>query len=253
MRPVRKEKRPLKLFPKIVFQDQTLLVIDKPAGMVVNRSKTVKSKTLQDWLEDNFQFPIFDYPVCRSGVVHRLDKETSGLLVVAKTKFGFESLQKQFKKREVEKKYLGLVHGRVTPRRGQIRAAITRSPFEKKKFGVFLGGRPAQTRYKVLRYYDIKKLGKLSFLELAPTTGRTHQLRVHLKHIGHPFVADLKYAGRKTSRSDRTWCPRLFLHASFLAFVHPKTKKKIKFSSFLPVSLKNVLKLLTDGQKKTNH
>jgi RluA family pseudouridine synthase len=243
--------------PLVVFQDDFFLVIDKPAGMVVNRAETTQgAETVQDWVERKLKLPRLpkeqeesktrdtygtfdtrDVFYSRSGIVHRLDKETSGLLLIAKTPEVFENLQRQFKERKVKKKYLALVHGRVGPNKGVIEASISRSPFDRKKFGVFLGGRPAKTRYKILRYYENKILGKFSLLELSPETGRTHQIRVHLKFIGYPVVGDEKYAGRKTAKSDRQWCPRQFLHASFLSFTHPITGQKMSFSSKLPSDL----------------
>ena len=243
---LRKEKRKVK--PQIVFQDDFLLIINKPAGMVVNRAETTKGEeTVQDWLQNNFQFSIFNFQTLRNGIVHRLDKETSGLLVVAKTKEAFENLQGQFKERKVKKKYLALVHGRVEPKSGVIEASITRSPFNRKKFGVFLGGREAKTRYKTISNFQLTasrdSFGmpisneKFTLLELFPETGRTHQIRVHLKFIGHPIVGDEKYAGRKTARADRQWCPRQFLHAAGLSFIHPVSGKRVEFSSKLPSDL----------------
>ncbi len=225
-----------------VFEDKNLLLLNKPAGLIVNRSQTAKESTLQDWLEKNLK----NLPDIggRSGIVHRLDKETSGLILVAKTADAFEKLQRQFKEKKVEKHYLALAHGKVFPKKGVIKASIRRNPFDREKFGVFLGGREAETRYKILRYYDTRKLGKFTLLELTPKTGRTHQIRVHLKYLGYPVVGDDKYAGRKTARSDRRWCPRQFLHASFLVFRHPQTGKKLEFSCPLPDDLKKVLKTL---------
>jgi 23S rRNA pseudouridine1911/1915/1917 synthase len=237
--------------PKIVFEDSQILVLDKPAGMVVNRAETTAAEnTVQDWVErklkiKNKKLKIGEntdfYFYRRDGVVHRLDKETSGLLLVAKTPEAFINLQKQFKERRVKKKYLALVHGQVELAEGTIRAPVGRLPWNRERFGVFPGGREAETRYKILRYYDIKKLVGFTFLELTPATGRTHQIRVHLKYLGHPIVADEFYAGRKTSREDRKWCPRLFLHASYLGFYHPKTKKWREFSSPMPEDLQKAL------------
>lgn len=229
--------------PKIVFEDKYILVLEKPAGMVVNRAETTKERTIQDWLENYLK--IKDRGIGdRAGIIHRLDKETSGVLAVAKTQKAFENLQSQFKQRKVNKKYLALAHGKVEPREGIIEAPISRSPFNRKKFGVFLGGRPAKTKYRVVRY-----LGPYyTLLELSPETGRTHQIRVHLKYIGHPVVGDEKYAGRKTARADRQWCPRLFLHASCLSFIHPKTRKKIDFFSKTPRDLENVLRKIEKNE-----
>jgi 23S rRNA pseudouridine1911/1915/1917 synthase len=227
--------------PRIVHEDDYLLVIDKPAGMVVDRATTVKTETVQDWIARNFQFPIANDQSLRNGVVHRLDRETSGLLLVAKTPEAFANLQRQFKERKVEKRYLALVHGKVEPEKGLIAVPLSRVPKDKKKVGVFLGGRKAQTGYKVRRRYDLKILGKFSLLELAPKTGRTHQIRVHLKFINHPIVGDATYAGRKTARRDRTWCPRQFLHATQITFTHPESEEKVEFNSPLPADLRAAL------------
>lgn len=225
---------------EIVFEDQSILVLNKPSGLVVNRSQTVKVKTLQDWVAQYLKVKGLGIGG-RAGIVHRLDKETSGLLLVAKNLKDFALLQAQFKARKVEKKYLALVHGRLEPREGTIKAAISRSPFARKKFGVFLGGKEAETGYLVSRFYESEKAGKFSLVELKPKTGRTHQIRVHLKYLGHPVVADAKYAGRKTFHQDQKWCPRQFLHASFLGFRHPEKEKKIHFSLPLPNDLKKAL------------
>lgn len=211
---------------------------------MVDRSKTRSQNTLQDWLEENFQLPIFGFTQGRSGIAHRLDKETSGLLVVAKTMTSLKELKSQFKQRQVEKEYLALVHGQVVPNKGQVTAALARHPAARKKFGVFLQGRAAQTQYQVKKIYRRQK-EILSFLVVKPLTGRTHQIRVHMQHLGHPVVADYLYAGRKRARADRLWCPRQFLHASFLAFEHPQTKKRIQFRLGLPFDLKKVLKSLS--------
>jgi len=226
---------------KIVFEDGDLLVVEKPAGVVVNKALTVGEETVQDWAKDkfpisNFQFPISSDFVRRAGIVHRLDKETSGLLVIAKNAKAFANLQAQFKTRKTRKKYLALVHGEVKPQEGKIELPIARNPFNREKFGVFPGGRKAFTEYKV-----ISQLPNFSFLEVFPKTGRTHQIRVHLKAIGHPIVADETYAGRKTNRADRKWCPRMFLHASFLGLFHPRTRKWMEFTSESPPDLKKAL------------
>ena len=242
---MRKKERKVKLTPRVVFEDNFLLVLDKPAGLVVNRIQTVKRPTLQDWLEKKLKIDwkskiLSDFDQ-RAGIVHRLDKETSGLLVVAKTRAAFDNLQSQFKERKVKKTYSALVHGLVKPKEGIIEAPISRNPFNRKKFGVFLGGRSAQTKYRVKKNYV---LGAKSYtlLLLFPITGRTHQIRVHLKYLGYPIVGDEKYGGRKTARQDRIWCPRQFLHATELIFIHPKTGKRIDFSSPLPVELKKALR-----------
>lgn len=251
----------MRLIIKVIYEDNDILVIDKPTDIVVNRAESVKNKTIQDWVE----IKISRYQDTkeirerekdfnkRAGIVHRLDRETSGLLIIAKNEESFLELQRQFKDREIEKKYLALAHGKIEPEEGKIEAPIERNPFNRKKFGVFLGGREAVTEYKVLKEYEIKtKKGKESFtlVEVTPKTGRTHQIRVHFKYLGHPLVADETYAGRKVARDDRKWCPRLFLHACYLKFKQPKTKKEITLRSDLPedllITIKSLSKLITN-------
>lgn len=245
---MRQEKGKITL-PKVIFEDEVILIIDKPAGLVINRSDTTqKVATLQEWLEKYLKLSglgIGD----RAGIVHRLDKDTSGIIIVAKTQTAFVNLQLQFKERQVEKKYLALAHGKIEPSSGTIRASISRSAFNRKKFGVFLGGREAETKYKVLSIkYKVPNF--YSLVELEPKTGRTHQIRVHLKHIGHPIAGDEVYAGRKTYQADRKWCPRQFLHAAFLSFTHPQTNKTVKFLSPLPSDLTDSLTKLVKYQNE---
>ena len=233
---------------KVIFESDDFWVVDKPAGMVVNRAQTVKRKTLQDWAEKRLRDQGIDLTGesdfnRRGGIVHRLDKATSGLLVAAKNEIAFTRLQVQFKARTVEKKYLALVHGRVVPSKGEIRFPVGRNPFNREKFGVFPGGREALTGYEAADYFS--RSGKeFSLVEAFPKTGRTHQIRVHFKALGHPIVADAKYAGRKTNRRDREWCPRMFLHAAFLAFDHPQSGKRARFKSPLPDDLAQALESL---------
>lgn len=223
--------------PLIIFEDESILILDKPSGWITNDASTTTTQpVLQTWLRENLKYPLIGDRERRDGIVHRLDKETSGLLIVAKTLSAFENLQSQFKERKVEKTYIALVHGRVKLDSGEISAPVGRLPWRRERFGVLPGGREATTRYKVIRYYDIKK-ENYSLVELYPKTGRTHQIRIHLKFIGHPIVGDYFYAGRKTAREDRTWCPRLFLHASKISFFHPQTGKKLTFESELPKDL----------------
>lgn len=244
--------------PKIIFEDEALLVIEKPSGLVVNRAETTsRIETLQDWIDTRYKIPASlaggqdtryknsEEFRSRSGIVHRLDKDTSGLLIIAKTPEAFENLKNQFKSREVVKKYLALVHDRVQPCFGAIRAPVSRSPFNRMHFGVFPGGREAVTDYKLLKLLKSPKLLKeLSLLELTPHTGRTHQIRVHLKYLGYPIVSDPIYAGRKTAKNDLKICPRLFLHATYLKIKHPLTDKALEFDSPLPADLENCLKNL---------
>lgn len=209
--------------PRIIFEDDSFLIIDKAAGIVVNRSQSAKEETIEDWAAGKF-------------IVHRLDKDTSGLLLVAKTAEAWENLKSQFKNRETVKKYLALVHGKVEPEQGTVNAPIGRNPFNRMHFGVFPGGREAVTDYKIYKCYQ-----NYTLLEVTPHTGRTHQIRVHLKYLNHPVVSDPIYGGRKNYQADKKWCPRLFLHATSLTIKHPVSGETKTFSSPLPADLQTAL------------
>ncbi len=232
--------------PKIIFQDEALMILSKPAGWITNSATTTNGQpVVQEWLANNFQFPIFEFPECRNGIVHRLDKETSGILLIAKTKEAFDALQGQFKSREVQKTYLALVHGEVNPPVGKIELSVGRLPWRRDRFGVLPGGRDSVTEYKAINNFQLAVSNeKFSLVEMYPRTGRTHQIRIHMKYLGHPLVSDEFYAGRKTARRDRKWCPRLFLHASKIAFINPYTGKKMELEARLPQDLQVALKTL---------
>ena len=229
-----------KVNPTIIFEDESILVLNKPSGWITNDASTTTTQpVVQTWLRENFKYPLIGDRERRDGIVHRLDKETSGLLIVAKTINAFENLQSQFKERKVTKTYIALTHGEIEPKEGEIVASVGRLPWRRERFGVLPGGREAITKYKVISYHSlITDHGSLfTLVELYPKTGRTHQIRIHLKFIGHPIVGDYFYAGRKTAREDRLWCPRLFLHASKISFFHPETGKELTFESELPKDL----------------
>jgi len=226
--------------PTIIFEDESILVLNKPSGWITNDASTTTTQpVLQTWLRENLKYPLIGDRERRDGIVHRLDKETSGLLIIAKTISAFENLQSQFKERKVKKTYIALTHGEIEPKEGEIVASVGRLPWRRERFGVLPGGREAITKYKVISYHSlITDHGSLfTLVELYPKTGRTHQIRIHLKFIGHPIVGDYFYAGRKTAREDRLWCPRLFLHASKISFFHPETGKELTFESELPKDL----------------
>ena len=226
----------------VLFENEDFLVLNKPSGWIVNEAGTTTNQpVVQEWLKQNFDYPISQSREMRSGVVHRLDKETSGILLVAKNETAFVWLQSQFKQRKVHKKYLALAHGEITEG-GAIDAPVGRLPWRRDRFGVFPGGREAETKYIIKGVYG-RNSEKYTLVELEPKTGRTHQIRIHLKYLGHPIVADAFYAGRKTARKERAWCPRLFLHASEIAFVDPQGKE-VHFVSKLPSDLEVVLKSL---------
>lgn len=231
--------------PKIIYQDESILVLDKPAGWVVNEAETTTGQpVVQTWLTENFKYQISNDQLLRNGIVHRLDKETSGILLVAKTEEAFKKLQAQFKSREVTKTYIALLHGKLEPSKGIIEVPVGRLPWNRERFGVLPGGRESQSEYEVNNYYF--REGKLYSLTLfKPKTGRTHQIRIHAKYLNHPVVSDEFYAGRKTARADRLWCPRLFLHASGISFEHPGRGDMLYFESKLPQDLRVALAKLT--------
>jgi len=198
---------------------------------------------LQTWLSQ-MDYPLAKSREYRSGIVHRLDKETSGILLVAKTREAFANLQAQFKERKVQKSYIALVHGRPKLGEGKVVAPVGRLPWRRDRFGIVPGGRESTTAYKLMATYK-KGESEYSLVEAYPKTGRTHQIRVHFKYLGHPVVADEFYAGRKTARGDRLWCPRLFLHAAEIEFGHPVSGERVSFGSPLPGDLTKALSSLT--------
>lgn len=229
--------------PKVLYEDKNLFVIDKPAGWITNESSTTTTQpVLQTWLRQNHKYSLDGNLELRHGIVHRLDKETSGIVLAAKTEESFYSLQAQFKERKIKKTYIALLHGRVEEG-GTIKAEIGRLPWRRDRFGVLLGGRESVSDFKLLEFIPGER-GGYSLVEFYPQTGRTHQIRVHAKHIGHAIVADEFYAGRKTARNDRKFCPRLFLHASKIIFENPATGKTENFTSDLPDDLKQVLEVI---------
>ncbi len=216
--------------PKVIYQDEQVLVINKPAGMVVNRAETTRGKrTLQDWVGKNIKYQILRIKnksqkskidqefISRSGIVHRLDKDTSGVMVVAKTEEAFSDLQRQFRERQTQKTYLALVHGKLEPKEGAMCLPLGRSLVNRHKFTIKLTGKTAETSWQVERYLS-KGDDVFSLVKLFPKTGRTHQLRVHLAHLGHPIVGDGQYLSEKRAKSDKLWCSRQFLHARELCF-----------------------------------
>lgn len=233
---------------KIIYENDSYLIIDKESGMTVNKSDTtVNDLTLQDLIEKEDKIDKSDSDiefVNRGGIVHRLDKETSGVIIVAKNSIAFRALQKEFKERRVKKSYIALAHGEIKPDKGEINVPIGRLPWNRKRFGVLAGGREASTEYRVLSIlYPVsqEKGEALSLVRLFPKTGRTHQIRVHLKYINHPIVGDPLYGGRKNARLDRKTLSRVFLHAEEISFLDPSTGKDVSFRSELPEELNEML------------
>jgi 23S rRNA pseudouridine1911/1915/1917 synthase len=274
---------------EIIYEDKDIAVINKPPGVVVNEAKTVQEETIQKWFwekhdgfkgtrkasyqklipedfEDTFGTPEEIFKT-RQGIVHRLDKETSGVLLLAKNPGSLVNLLSQFKKRTTKKKYLCLAHARFGVPEDIISFPIARSTQNRMKFRVDIDGREANTAYKAIEFFDNLDLGKLeksgvgekelkllkknknsyqgfSLVECWPKTGRTHQIRVHMAHIKHPLVGDKLYLGKKRVKFDPIWCNRHFLHASKIEFIHPKSREVLEMEAELPNDLKKVLTLL---------
>lgn len=232
------------IVPQILHEDNSLLVLDKPASWIVNQAKTTRGqKTVEEWLKENFSYPLIYQPNLRAGIAHRLDKDTSGLLLVAKDEKSLRTLQRQFKNRLVKKEYWALLHGKV-PSEGVINMPVGRLPWRKERFGVAPSAKPALTYFEKKGWYQNFGGEDFSLVAVFPQTGRTHQIRVHFSHLGYPLVSDPFYAGKKRLKSDLLWCPRLFLHAKKIGFYHPKSNKWVEFVSELPADLKKALKNL---------
>jgi 23S rRNA pseudouridine1911/1915/1917 synthase len=236
---------------EILYEDDHLLIVNKPAGMVTHPAYGNYTGTLVNALLYHCGSLATSSDPTRPGIVHRLDKDTSGLMVVAKTDVAHATLAKQFSLRTIEREYWAIVWGVFKKKSGSIEAQVGRSKSDRKKMAVVKEGRHAETRYEVL-----KQFAYLALLRLKLLTGRTHQIRVHLSHIGHPVFGDPAYGGRRIawgSGSPRQKAevqkflqiiPRQALHAKTLGFVHPATGKRMFFDSELPEDMKAMLREL---------
>lgn len=237
----------------IVYEDDTVLVVNKPAGLVVHPGHGNYNGTLVNGLAYHFKDnPDYDVNDPRMGLVHRIDKDTSGLLVVAKTPDAKTNLGKQFFNKTTKREYLALVWGCPSPSPGTIVGNIDRDPRDRLRMAVFDPdsgiGKHALTHYEVL-----EPLGPVSLVKCVLETGRTHQIRAHMKHIGHPLFADARYGGDQILRGVNSGayrkfvancfevCPRQALHARTLGFVHPVTRREMFFTSELPGDFKELL------------
>jgi len=214
----------------IIYEDADLLVVDKPAGLAVHPAPGHPAHTLVNAILGYLPGLAEDADSLRPGIVHRLDKDTSGLIVVVKNRQAQANLSEQFKSRSVSKSYLVLVKGKLTPEKGIIEADIGRDPHNRQRMAVVAVGREARTEYRVVRY-----IGNYSLLVIKPETGRTHQIRVHLAAIGFPVVGDATYGLKSPHLS------RQFLHASRLGFHLPSTGEYVEFESPLPPDLEQAL------------
>ena len=230
---------------QVIYQDEYVLVVDKPAGLVVFPEDKYKEKTLIDYLIADFPDlkRVGNYP--RYGIVHRLDKDTSGILLVAKNNESLEFFQKQFQNSQVEKKYLALIVGNLKNKEGEIDTLIDRSPNNRKKQKVYLENEPESQkknlRKALTKYRVITSFNGYDLVEVKPLTGRKHQIRVHLAYLNHPIANDKLYGFKNQA------CPkglkRQFLHSSYLKIKLPNNKEK-EFNSELPEELKEVIKTL---------
>lgn len=291
----------------ILYEDEDLLVVNKPAGVVVNRAQTQTGETIQDWWLERFSPAYLQeqlrvenkakwqslLPTAwqanfgsveeiwreRLGVVHRLDKDTSGVLVLAKNPGALINLLWQFKQRQTTKKYAALVHGQMTLQMGKINTPLARAKRNRLRFAIDPEGKAAETWYQVRQNFagqtavakllkqilylqqqnqpELQKLNKqtikkitntyqagFSLLELVPATGRTHQIRVHMASLQHPLVGDQLYSGKNRSQLDSYWCPRQFLHAAELTLQHPRQRQSLTTSAALAAELQTVLSYL---------
>lgn len=232
---------------EIIYEDAELIVVNKPAGMVVHPAAGIASGTLANALAYHFQTLSERAGAARPGIVHRLDKDTSGLIMVAKTEAAHENLADQFRAREVFKSYVALVHGRVREESGRIDQPIARDPRNRTRMAVVRGGRPSLSLYRVRQSFE-----RLTLLDVEIKTGRTHQIRVHLQWLNHPVVGDPVYgSGRDNTVMDVRWRARInalgrqFLHAEQLGLRHPRTGEPLRFTAPLPQDLADFLGILT--------
>ncbi len=217
------EEEPIKAIPEnipidVVYEDSDVLVVNKPQGMVVHPAAGHPDKTLVNAILYHCQ--INDDDIIRPGIVHRIDKDTSGLLMIAKNNLAKQSLMQQLKEKSNLREYLAIVHGNFKERTGKINAPLGRSKFDRKKQAVVEGGRHAVTHFTVLEQFE-----NYSLLKLKLETGRTHQIRVHMQYIGHPVAGDPLYGPKNTLQGKGQ-----FLHAKTLGFVHPRTNEWMEFS-----------------------
>jgi 23S rRNA pseudouridine1911/1915/1917 synthase len=228
----------------VVHHDDAVVVIDKPAGVVVHPGAGVRDGTLVSGLLSRFPELVGIGAPQRPGIVHRLDRGTSGLLVVARTPAAYEHLVGQLRTRRVERRYLALVRGRMESSRGLIDAPLGRSPGRPARRAVVAGGREARTHYRVLADRDVDGGPPVTLVECRLETGRTHQIRAHLAAIGHPVVGDADYGGTLVVPPSCASLGRPFLHARQLGFEHPVSGEHLTFVSPLPPDLVTIVEEL---------
>ena len=241
---VKSEPQSLELTPEnipldIVYEDDDVIVVNKPQGMVVHPAPGHPNHTLVNALLYHSPLSTIN-GTFRPGIVHRIDKDTSGLLMVAKNDLAHQSLAEQLRNKTNKREYLALVYGQIKEDEGTIDAPLGRNPQDRKKQAVVKGGRHAVTHFKVMKRYD-----NFTLVKCILETGRTHQIRVHMKYIGHPLVGDPLYGPRKVIGKDGQ-----FLHAALLGFKHPRTGKELVFEAPLPENFQKMLDKLDKQQHK---
>lgn len=229
----------------VVYEDSDLIVVDKPAGLVVHPAAGNPDGTLVNALLHHCAGQLSGIGgVARPGIVHRIDKDTSGLLVIAKTDRAHEGLSRQFKDHSIERRYLAIVTGVPVPPAGTVDTWIGRSATNRKKMAVQNEGRGKRA---ITHYHMLRRLDKAALVECRLETGRTHQVRVHMGHIGHPLLGDPVYGGRKGKFSDvlaKLSFRRQALHAASLGFIHPVTDERLLFDSAVPADMQELLSQL---------
>jgi 23S rRNA pseudouridine1911/1915/1917 synthase len=233
---------------RFIYEDADIVVVDKPPGMTVHPAGRRQSGTLVNALLFRLKDLRGVGGVLRPGIVHRLDKGTSGVMVVAKNDQAHEALVRQFKQREVKKIYLALVYGRVEREEGVIAAPLGRHPIDRKRFSL----RTRQPKEALTEWRVRERFEGITFVEVAPRTGRTHQIRVHMTSINHPLVGDPLYTKKRrlsliedpVLRARIEALGRQALHASSIAFRHPTTGKIVEFTAPLPADIENILEVL---------
>ncbi|MBK8135128.1 MAG: RluA family pseudouridine synthase [Chloroflexi bacterium] len=230
------ELTPESMSLEVLYEDAQLAVLNKPAGLVVHPGAGIDSGTLANGLLARYPELAGMKGQRRQGIVHRLDKYTSGVLVIARTETALNGLMQQFQSRTVEKRYIALLEAAPSPALGRIDQPIARDPSERIKMAVIRTGRPSVTEYQTLEVYP----NGMALVSIRLLTGRTHQIRVHFAHLGCPVVGDTTYGLRK----QRVKLGRTFLHAAVLAFDHPGSGARMRFEAPLPTELTNVLSAL---------
>ena len=246
--------KPFKISLAAVYEDKDILIVNKPVGMVVHPGAGNHDRTLVNALVYKYKKKLSDINGdLRPGIVHRIDKETSGLLAVAKNNFSHNKLGEQFSDHSIKRKYVALAWGILRPLNGKIETLISRNKRNRQLMAVSdINGKKAITNYKTLKVFNIKNIPVISFVEFSLETGRTHQIRVHMKYMGSPLLGDKQYGKKniKFKKIDKDFEKYLSqlngqaLHAKELGFKHPVNNKFISFSSDLPQYFKKILNLL---------